>query len=94
MSRKYRLAHLVLRSDQAGSFAYVAVALVLVPVVTLISPLREIMWLVGLVLGISGLALGLLGILVAWGLSVEMARGKELPDHLLKAMGLRVLPKS
>ena len=92
MTRKHRLLGVVLRLDQAGSAGYIAVALVITPVLTLISPLRHLMWLVGLVLGASGLALGLLGFLMAWGLTVAMARGDDLPDHVWKSV--RVLPKA
>lgn len=91
MTRKHRLLRLVLRMDQAGSSAYIVLALVTAPILMLISPLRQLMWLVGLVLGISGLALGLLGFLMAWGLTVAMARGEDLPDHVWESV--RVLPK-
>jgi hypothetical protein len=90
--RKHRLLRLVLKMDQAGSAGYIAVALLTAPIVAIISPLRHLMWLVGLLLGISGLALGLLGILMAWGLTATMARGEEVPDHIWKFV--RVLPKS
>ncbi|MFI9380400.1 hypothetical protein [Kutzneria sp. NPDC052558] len=86
MARKHRLLRLVLRMDQAGSAGYIALALVTTPILTLISPLRQLMWLVGLVLGISGLALGLLGFLMAWGLTVTMARGEELPEQLWRKL--------
>jgi hypothetical protein len=91
MTRKHRLLHVVLKMDQAGSAGYIAVALVTTPILTLISPLRQLMWLVGLVLGVSGLALGLLGFLMAWGLTVSMARGDDIPEHILRSV--RVLPK-
>ena len=91
MTRKHRLLRLVLRMDPAGSSAYIVLALVTAPILMLISPLRQLMWLVGLVLGISGLALGLLGFLMAWGLTVAMARGEDLPDHVWESV--RVLPK-
>ena len=91
MTGKHRLLRLVLKMDQAGSAGYIAVALVAAPVLTLISPLRQLMWLVGLVLGVSGLALGLLGFLMAWGLTVVMASGEELPDQVWQSV--RMLPK-
>jgi hypothetical protein len=91
MAREHRLLRLVLRMDQAGSAGYIALALVATPILTLISPLRELMWLVGLVLGVSGLALGLLGFLMAWGLTVTMARGEELPEQLWRSL---LLPQS
>ncbi|GAA3436589.1 hypothetical protein [Kutzneria kofuensis] len=92
MTGKNRLLHVVMKMDQAGSAGYIAVALVTTPILMLISPLRQLMWLVGLVLGISGLALGLLGFLMAWGLTVTMARGGDVPEHILKSV--RVLPKA
>jgi hypothetical protein len=92
MARKHRLLRLVLRMDQAGSSGYVVLALLTAPILTLISPLRHLMWLVGLVLGVSGLALGLLGFLMAWGLTVTMARGEELPEQVWESV--QVLPKS
>ncbi|QUQ68216.1 hypothetical protein [Kutzneria sp. CA-103260] len=91
MTRQHRLLRLVLKMDQAGSAGYIALALVITPVLTLISPLRQLMWLVGLVLGISGLALGLLGFLMAWGLTVTMARGEDLPEQVWESV--KVLPK-
>jgi ABC-type glycerol-3-phosphate transport system permease component len=91
MTRKHRLLHLVLKMDQAGSSGYIAVALVAAPIIALISPLRQLMWLVGLVLGVSGLALGLLGFLMAWGLTVTMSRGEDLPDRIWESV--RMLPK-
>ena len=92
MTRKHRLLRLVLKMDQAGSAGYIAVALVTAPILMMVSPLRQLMWLVGLVLGVSGLALGLLGFLMAWGLTVTMARGEELPDEIWRLV--RMLPKS
>ncbi|MFC0434720.1 hypothetical protein [Kutzneria buriramensis] len=89
---KHRLLRLVLKMDQAGSAGYIVVALLTAPIVAIISPLRHLMWLVGLLLGVSGLALGLLGFLMAWGLTVTMARGEEVPDHVWKFV--RMLPKS
>jgi len=86
MARKRRLLRLVLRMDQAGSAGYIALALVTAPILTLISPLRQLMWLVGIVLGVSGLALGLLGFLMAWGLTVTMARGEELPEQIWRSL--------
>ena len=91
MARKHSLLRLVLKMDQAGSAGYIAVALVATPILTLISPLRQLMWLVGLVLGVSGLALGVLGFLMAWGLTVVMASGEELPDQVWQSV--RMLPK-
>ena len=92
MAREHRLLRLVLRMDQAGSSGYLVLALLTAPILTLISPLRHLMWLVGLVLGVSGLALGLLGFLMAWGLTVTMARGEDLPEQVWQSV--RVLPKS
>jgi hypothetical protein len=92
MAREHRLLRLVLRMDQAGSSAYIVLALLTAPVLTLISPLRHLMWLVGLVLGVSGLALGLLGFLMAWGLTVTVARGEELPKQVWESV--KMLPKS
>ncbi len=92
MAREHRLLRLVLRMDQAGSSGYIVLALLTAPILTLISPLRHLMWLVGLVLGVSGLALGLLGFLMAWGLTVTMARGEDLPEQVWQSV--RVLPKS
>jgi len=86
MARKHRLLRLVLRMDQAGSAGYIALALVTTPILTLISPLRQLMWLVGIVLGVSGLALGLLGFLMAWGLTVTMARGEEVPEQMWRSL--------
>jgi hypothetical protein len=92
MAREHRLLRLVLRMDQAGSSGYIVLALLTAPILTLVSPLRHLMWLVGLVLGVSGLALGLLGFLMAWGLTVTMARGEELPEQVWESV--QVLPKS
>jgi len=86
MARKHRLLRLVLRMDQAGSAGYIALALVTTPILTLINPLRQLMWLVGIVLGVSGLALGLLGFLMAWGLTVTMARGEEVPEQMWRSL--------
>ena len=86
MAREHRLLRLVLRMDQAGSAGYIALALVTAPILTLIGPLRQLMWLVGVVLGVSGLALGLLGFLMAWGLTVTMARGEELPEQMWRSL--------
>ncbi|HTI26378.1 MAG TPA: hypothetical protein VL652_35655 [Kutzneria sp.] len=85
-TRRHRLLHVVMKMDQAGSSGYVVGALVTTPILLLISPLRHLMWLVGLVLGISGLALGLLGFLMAWGLTVSMTRGEEIPEHILRSV--------
>jgi hypothetical protein len=89
-TRRHRLLHVVMKMDQAGSAGYVVAALVTTPILLLISPLRQLMWLVGLVLGISGLALGLLGFLMAWGLTVSMTRGEEIPEHILSSV--RMVP--
>lgn len=89
--RRYRLLHLVLRLDQAGSAGYIALALLTPPILVIVSPVRQLMWLVGLVLGLAGLALGLLGFLMAWGLTVAMSRGEELPEHIWQSV--RALPK-
>jgi hypothetical protein len=85
-TRRHRLLHVVMKMDQAGSSGYVVAALFTTPILLLISPLRRLMWLVGLVLGISGLALGLLGFLMAWGLTVAMTRDEEIPEHILRSV--------
>lgn len=92
MTRRHRLLHVVLKMDQAGSAGYIAVVLVTAPILMLVSPLRKLFWLVGLVLGVSGLALGLLGFLMAWGLTVTMARGEDVPEHIWQSV--KMLPKA
>ncbi|KAA0017365.1 hypothetical protein [Antrihabitans cavernicola] len=91
--RPSRLVRLILRLDQAGSFWFIPIALVTAPALVFMDPGRIVVTLVWSVLAGYALWLGLLGVFMAIGLTLSMARGVEFPDRWWETM-LKYDPKS
>lgn len=86
-NREHRWVRLVVRLDQAGSAAFIVVALALAPASVLIPTLRTVLlWMVGLGVIAYAVALAALGVFLACGLSRLMARGDELPMRTWRSL--------
>jgi hypothetical protein len=87
---KHRLLRLVLRFDQAGSAAFIVVALIAAPAFVLLPALRFLMWPVLIGYAVS---LAAAGVLMAWGLARAMTRGEEMPMQMWRSLlGFEPLP--
>jgi hypothetical protein len=84
--RAHRFLRLTMRLDQAGSAAFIALALALAPVLALLSPFGNLLWLVGPLVAFCAVSLAALGFLNAWGLSRVAVRGEELPDDVWESV--------
>jgi hypothetical protein len=76
-----RFLRLVLRLDQAGSAAFIAVALVVAPALGLLAGSHAALLLVGVLFIAYAVALAALGVWMAFGLSRLLLRGEQLPDQ-------------
>jgi hypothetical protein len=85
-TRGERFLRLVLRLDQAGSAAFIIVALATVPAFVLLGPMRALLSLLELALIAYAMGLGVLGVFMACGLARLLRRGEELPPHLWRSM--------
>ena len=85
--QKHRGLRLILRLDQAGSAAFIVIALGIAPALVVVAPLRTVLlWLVGAVVIAYAIALAVLGIFMACGLSRAMARGDELSTRMWRSI--------
>ncbi len=86
-NRKHRWLRLVLRLDQAGSAAFIVVALAIAPALVLLPALRTVLlWVVGLGVIAYAVALAALGVFMACGLSRSMARRDELSVRMWRSV--------
>lgn len=86
-NRKHRGLRLVLRLDQAGSAAFIALALGIAPALVLLPALRTVLlWAVGLGVIVYAVALAVLGVFMACGLSRTMARRDELSMRMWRSL--------
>lgn len=81
-----RLLRLVLRLDQAGSAAFIVVALTAVPAFVWFGSMRVVWWILGGALLAYALALALLGVLMACGLTRLMSRGDQLTPRAWRSL--------
>lgn len=81
-----RVLYLVLRLDQAGSAAFIVVALLAAPVLALLAPFPVVVWVLGLALMAYAVMLAVLGGCMAWGLARRAARGEEVPPELWRSL--------
>lgn len=79
--RRHRLLRLTLRLDQAGSFAFIPIALAAAPALVVFGPTRTIVWLIWMSLTIYAVWLGLLGFCMAYGLTRAALRGETLTEQ-------------
>ncbi|GDY31675.1 hypothetical protein [Gandjariella thermophila] len=77
--RQHRLLRLVLRLDQAGSAAFIVVALAAAPLLGLLAAFPAARWALGVLFIGYAVALAALGVCMAYGLSRSMCRGEDLP---------------
>ncbi|TNC22099.1 hypothetical protein [Amycolatopsis alkalitolerans] len=81
-----RLLRWVLRLDQAGSAAFIVVALAAVPALVLVGPTPVVLWVLGVGVILYAAALAALGVLMAWGLSRSAIRGQTVSSRLWKSI--------
>jgi hypothetical protein len=77
-----RFLRLVMRLDQAGSAAFIVVALLAAPTLTWLAGFPTALRVVGMLLLGYAVALAALGVCMAYGLSRSLSRGEELPDQM------------
>lgn len=86
-NREYRWLRLVLRLDQAGSAAFIVLALAIAPAMALLPALRGVLlWVVGLGVIVYAVALAVLGVFMAGGLSTSMVRGDEFSPRMWRSL--------
>lgn len=85
---RHRGLHLIMRCDQAGSAAFIVIALITGPALAIFGPHGWVLGLIWTAVSLFGLWLGLLGIGMAYGLTRTMLRGEELPDEFFAELML------
>lgn len=81
-----RFLRVVLRLDQAGSAAFIVVALAAVPAFMWFGSVRLVLWTLGVALMAYALALGLLGVLMAFGLTRLASRNDQLTAQVWRSI--------
>lgn len=81
-----RWLRFVLRSDRAGSAAYVGFGFFFAPALLLVSPWPELTTALWIVIALAGLWLGLLGIAMATGLAIVLRSGAEIPEDYWRSI--------
>jgi hypothetical protein len=76
-----RWLRFVLKSDRAGSAAYVGAGFFFAPVLLVASPWPTLTTVLWAVIAAAGLWLGLLGLAMAIGLAMVLHSGAELPEE-------------
>lgn len=84
--RPHPVLRLVMRLDQFGSCWFIPLSLLSAPFLVVFDPPRPVV--IAIVSGLVFVAiwLAVLGVLMAWGLTLAMARGDELPDRWWETM--------
>lgn len=81
-----RFLRLVLRLDQAGSAAFIVVALAAVPAFVWFGSVRLVLWMLGVALMVYAVALALLGVLMAFGLTRLASRHDQLTPQAWRSL--------
>lgn len=81
-----RWLHFVLKSDRAGSAAYIGAGFFFAPVLAVFSPWPEVTAVLWALIAITGLWLGLLGIAMATGLAIVLRSGEEIPEDYWRSI--------
>lgn len=81
MTSQHSFLRLILRLDRSGSAQFVGIALFLAPLLMIFEPLRRFEWLIWLPVMAGAVWLALLGVCMAWGLTLTAARGHDLPEN-------------
>lgn len=82
----HRLLRAILRMDRAGSAYFIGITLACAPALVLVDALNSLMWLLWVALIVFAVWLAVLGVCMAWGLTVSAARGDDLPDLWWESM--------
>lgn len=81
-----RWLRFVLKSDRAGSAAYVGFGFFFAPALLVVSPWPALTTLLWIVIALAGLWLGLLGIAMATGLAIVLRSGAEIPEDYWRSI--------
>ena len=81
-----RWLDIVMKSDRAGSAAYVGLGFFFAPVLAVLSPWPAVTAALWVVIALAGLWLGLLGVAMATGLALVMRSGAEVPDDYWRSI--------
>ena len=76
----------ILRLDRSGSAQFIGIALFLAPLLQVFEPLRAQPWLIWVPVIAGAIWLAVLGVFMAWGLTVAASRGHELSDEWWMSM--------
>jgi hypothetical protein len=76
----------VLKSDRAGSAAYIGAGFFFAPLLAAFSPWPTVTAVLWAVIAIAGLWLGLLGIAMATGLAIVLRSGEEIPEDYWRSI--------
>jgi hypothetical protein len=81
-----RWLHIVMKSDRAGSAAYVGLGFFFAPVLAVLSPWPAVTAAMWVIIGLAGLWLGLLGVAMATGLAMVLRSGAQVPDDYWRSI--------
>lgn len=72
--------------DRAGSAYFIGITLACAPALVLVDALSGLTWLLWVALIAFAVWLAVLGVCMAWGLTVSATRGDDLPDLWWESM--------
>ena len=72
--------------DRAGSAYFIGITLACAPALVLVDALHSLIWLLWVALILFAVWLAVLGVCMAWGLTVSAVRGDDLPDFWWESM--------
>ena len=81
-----RWLRFVLKSDRAGSSAYIGAGFFFAPVLAVLSPWPAVTAALWVLIALFGLWLGLLGIAMATGLAMVLRAGAEIPEDYWRSI--------
>lgn len=81
-----RWLRFVLKSDRAGSAAYIGFGFFFAPALLVVSPWPGLTTALWIVIALAGLWLGLLGIAMATGLAIVLRSGAEIPEDYWRSI--------
>ena len=81
-----RWLRFVLKSDRAGSAAYIGLGFFFAPALIVVSPWPTLTTALWVFIALAGLWLGLLGIAMATGLAVVLRSGAEIPEDYWRSI--------
>ncbi|MCP9275058.1 hypothetical protein [Mycolicibacterium arenosum] len=81
-----RWLRFVLKSDRAGSAAYIGFGFLFAPALLVVSPWPGLTTALWIVIALAGLWLGLLGIAMATGLAIVLRSGAEIPEDYWRSI--------